>query len=227
MALAALLLLPAARAPLAAQTSPELTAELDRIFAKDEYAAKTVAQPAWVDGGARYAALEPSASASGARDIVEYDSATGQRVIVVAATALKPAGASAPLAIDGYAWSADRARLLVFTNARKVWRQNTRGDYWVLDRASGALRKLGGYAAPSTLMFAKFSPDGTRVGYVRDRDLYVEGAAGGAITRLTKAENDRIVNGTSDWVYEEELNLRDAFRWSPDGRRLAYWNFDT
>jgi dipeptidyl-peptidase-4 len=76
-------------------------------------------------------------------------------------------------------------------------------------------------------MFAKFSADGRRVGYVRDRDLYVEDAAGSAITRLTKAETDRIVNGTSDWVYEEELDLRDAFRWSPDGRRLAYWQFDT
>ena len=227
VALAAVAMLAAADALLTAQTSPTLTAELERIFSKDEYAAQTVAQPAWIDGGTRYAALEPSASAPGARDIVEYDPATGGRTVVVAATALKPAGASVPLAIDGYAWSADRARLLVFTNAKKVWRQNTRGDYWVLDRASGALRKLGGDAAASTLMFAKFSPDGTRVGYVRDRDLYVEDAAAGAITRLTKAENDRIVNGTSDWVYEEELDLRDAFRWSPDGRRLAYWNFDT
>jgi dipeptidyl-peptidase-4 len=211
----------------AAQTSPSLTAELERIFARNEYNAQTVAQPAWIDGGTRYAALEPSTSAAGARDIVEYDSATGARTVVVAASALKPAGATEPVAIDGYAWSPDRARLLVFTNAKKVWRQNTRGDYWVLDRASGALRKLGGDAAPSTLMFAKFSPDGTRVGYVRDRDLYVESATGGGITRLTKAENDRIVNGTSDWVYEEELDVRDAFRWSPDGLRLAYWNFDT
>ena len=212
---------------LTAQTSPALNAELERIFARDEYAVQTVAQPAWVDGGARYAAVEASTSVPGARDIVEYDPATGQRAVLVAASALKPAGAAAPLSIDGYAWSADRTRLLLFTNSKKVWRQNTRGDYWVLDRASGALRKLGGDAAPSTLMFAKFSPDGKRVGYVRDRDLYVEEVAGGAITRLTKAENDHIVNGTSDWVYEEELDLRDAFRWSPDGRRLAYWQFDT
>jgi dipeptidyl-peptidase 4 len=211
---------------LIAQTPPTLNAELERIFARDEYKVETVAQPAWVERGARYAAVEPSTAAAGARDLVEYDTATGQRTVVVAASALKPAGAPAPLSIDGYAWSADRARLLVFTNSKKVWRQNTRGDYWVLDRASGALRQLGGGAAPSTLMFGKFSPDGARVAYVRDRDLYVEDAAG-AITRLTKAETDRIVNGTSDWVYEEELDLRDAFRWSPDGRRLAYWQFDT
>jgi dipeptidyl-peptidase-4 len=222
--LAALLL--AATGALTAQTSP-LNAELERIFARDEYEVQTVAQPAWIDGGTRYAAVEPSVSMAGARDIVEYDAATGQRAVLVAASALTPSGAAAPLAIDGYAWSADRARLLVFTNSKKVWRQNTRGDYWVLDRASGALRQLGGDAAPSTLMFAKFSPDGRRVGYVRDRDLFVEDVTTGTVTRLTKAEHDHIVNGTSDWVYEEEFDLRDGFRWSPDGRHIAYWQFDT
>ena len=87
----------AAAAAVAAQTSPGLNAELERIFARDEYEAQTVAQPAWIDGGARYAAVEPSASVTGARDIVEYDSATGQRTVLVAASALKPAGAAAPL----------------------------------------------------------------------------------------------------------------------------------
>ena len=217
----------AAAGLLTAQAPPVLNAELERIFARDEYRVQTVAQPTWIDRGARYAAVEPSASVAGARDIVEYDSATGQRTVLVAASALKPAGAATPLSIDGYAWSADRVRLLLFTSSKRVWRQNTRGDYWVLDRASGALRQLGGDAAPSTLMFAKFSPDGRRVAYVRDRDLYVEDVAGSAITRLTKAENDHIVNGTSDWVYEEELDLRDAFRWSPDSRQIAYWQFDT
>jgi dipeptidyl-peptidase 4 len=216
-----------ATSALTAQASSTLNAELERIFAREEYTPETVAQPAWMDGGARYAAIEPSTSVPGARDIVEYDPASGRRTVLVAASSLKPAGAAAPLSIDGYTWSADRAKLLIYTNAKKVWRQNTRGDYWVLDRASGALRQVGADAVPSTLMFAKFSPDGRRVGYVRDRDLYVEELASGAVTRLTKAENEHIVNGTSDWVYEEELDLRDAFRWSPDSRQIAYWQFDT
>jgi dipeptidyl-peptidase-4 len=212
---------------LTAQAPSPLNAELERIFGRDEYKAESVAQPAWMVGGARYAAIEPSASSPGGSDIVEYDTASGRRSVLVAATSLKPAGAATPLSIDGYAWSADRAKLLIYTNAKKVWRENTRGDYWVLDRASGALRQVGADAAPSTLMFAKFSPDGRRVGYVRERDLYVEDLASSAVTRLTKAENEHIVNGTSDWVYEEELDLRDAFRWSPDGRQIAYWQFDT
>ena len=112
---------------------------------------------------------------------------------------------------------------LIFTNARKVWRYNTRGDYWVMDMDGRRLRKLGGDAPPSTLMFAKFSPDGNRVGYVRERNIYVEDLRDGNIVRLTADGSETIVNGTSDWVYEEELDLRDGFRWSPDGSKIAYW----
>mgnify|MGYP003694518391 CR=1 FL=1 len=67
-------------------------------------------------------------------------------------------------------------------------------------------------------MFAKLSPDGTQAAYVRDRNLYVETVAGGAIRQLTQDGSPTIVNGTSDWVSEEELGIRDGFRWSPDGR---------
>ena len=70
--------------------------------------------------------------------------------------------------------SRDEQKVLIFTNSERVWRSNTRGDYWVLDLKSGTLRKLGGDAKPSTLMFAKFSPDGNSVGYVRENNIYVK-----------------------------------------------------
>lgn len=160
-------------------------------------------------------------------DIVRYDAATGARSVLVSGSRLTPAGASAPLSIDDYAWSRDGRRLLLFTNTARVWRQNTRGDYWVFDLAANSLRKLGGDAQESTLMFAKFSPDGAHVAYVRANDLYVERVDDGAITRLTSDGSETTINGTSDWVYEEELGVRDGFRWSPDGTHLAYWQFDT
>ncbi len=159
--------------------------------------------------------------------LVAYDSASGAREVLADVALLTPPGATAPLAVTSYAWSADRKRALLFTNTRKVWRENTRGDYWLLDRTARSLRKLGGDAPEASLMFAKLSPDGTQAAYVRDRNLYVETIAGGAIRQLTQDGSPTIVNGTSDWVSEEELGIRDGFRWSPDGRSLAFWQFDT
>jgi dipeptidyl-peptidase-4 len=145
----------------------------------------------------------------------------------VAATQLTPSGAQEPLQLEDYTWSDDGSKLLIYTSSERVWRDNTRGDYWVLDRTSGGLRKLGGpEAKPASLMFAKFSPDGQRVGYVREGDIHVESLADGTITRLISDGSRTRVNGTTDWVYEEEFGLRDAFRFSPDGSTVAYWQFD-
>ena len=77
------------------------------------------------------------------------------------------------------------------------------------------------------MMFAKFSPDGTRVAYVSNNNIYVEDINTGKITRLTDDGSQTIVNGTFDWVYEEEFSCRDGFRWSPDGKYIAYWQSDT
>ena len=95
---------------------------------------------------------------------------------------------------------------------------------WVKQQGS---TKRGTNGAASSLMFAKFSPDATRVAYVRANNIYVERLDTGKVTALTTDGSETTINGTSDWVYEEELGLRDCFRWSPDGRRIAYWQFDT
>jgi dipeptidyl-peptidase-4 len=76
-------------------------------------------------------------------------------------------------------------------------------------------------------MFATFSPDGSKVAYVHKNNVYVEDVQSGAITQLTHDGSETIINGTSDWVYEEELDIRNAFRWSPDGKRIAYWQFNS
>ena len=77
-------------------------------------------------------------------------------------------------------------------------------------------------------MFAKFSPDGRRVGFVRENNLYVEDLASGAVTPLTTDGSRTMINGTFDWVYEEELmnNYADGWRWSPDGQSVAYWQLN-
>ncbi|MGB5660485.1 MAG: S9 family peptidase, partial [Thermoanaerobaculia bacterium] len=209
-----------------------IDAKLRRIFTDEEFEPEEFGPARWQDDGAYYTTLEPSDTVKDskdeeAKDIVRYETTTGLREVVIEAGQLVPEGRSRALEIDDYAWSEDKKRLLVFTNTERVWRRNTRGDYWVMDLATGDSRQLGGDAAPSTLMFAKFSPDGTQVAYVQGNNLYVEEIDGGSIIPLTSDGSETIINGTSDWVYEEELGIRDGFRWSPDGRHIAFWNFDS
>ena len=180
----------------------------------------------WQSDGSGYFVLEPVPGNSAA-SIVRYDAASGAKTVFVPAEKLVPPGATSALAIKQFDLSSDEQSVLIFTNTARVWRSNTRGDYWVIDRKTGKLLKLGGDAKPSTLMFAKFSPDGTRVGYVRENNIYVQNLNDGKITQLTTDGTTHLVNGTFDWVYEEELFCRDGFRWSPDGAHIAYWQLDS
>ena len=220
--LAVLFLLRSASAQVSAATSDMLR----RLYATRDFAGQSFGPTHWMNGGAGFTTIEASALVPGASDLVRYESATGTRSILVSARRLIPAGATAPLDIDDYVWGPGDTLLLVFTNTRKVWRRNTRGDYWVLNLKGGALKKLGGSGPEATLMYAKFSPSGDRVAYVRRGNIYVERLADGTITRLTTDADSLHVNGMTDWVYEEEFDLRDGFRWSPDGTKIAYWHFD-
>jgi dipeptidyl-peptidase-4 len=209
------------------QVPATATEMLHRIFASRDFSPESFGPVRWLEHGEAYTSVERSPTLTEGSDIVQYANANGQREVLVRAEQLVPAGATRALAVDEYSWSDDAKQLLLFTNTARVWRQNTRGDYWVLNRITGALRKLGGAGAPaSSLMYAKFSPQGDRVAYVRQGDLYVERVADGRIIRLTAGADSLHVNGMTDWVYEEEFNLRDGFRWSPDGAKIAFWHFD-
>jgi dipeptidyl-peptidase-4 len=201
---------------------------IDRIFGKDEEFNTQDWGPArWLKDGSGYATLEESATVKDVKDIVRYDANTGRRAVLLYGSNLVAHGESKPLKIEDYAWSDDGGKLLIFSNTKRVWRKETRGDYWLLDLKSKALKQLGGNAGPSTLMFATFSPDSRSVAYVCRNNIFVQRLDDLSITQITKDGTDTIINGTSDWVYEEEFDLRNGFRWSPDSRHIAYWQFDT
>ena len=200
---------------------------LERIFSSREFATQRFGPARWLKDGSGYTTLEPSQFKSGGRDIIRYNPENGQKEILVAADRLIPSGKSEPLEISNYTWSQDGKKLLIFTNTQRVWRQNTRGDYWVLDLQTWRLQQMGGFADPSTLMFAKFSDDGGRVAYVCLNNIYVEDLNSGKVVPLTQDGSETIINGTFDWVYEEEFGLRDGFRWSPNGKYIAYWQLDS
>ncbi len=200
---------------------------LDQIFLERNFESERFAGVVWFEDGSGYSTLEPSRAGDKGKDIVRYDPVSGQQEVLVSSSDLVPSGRSEPLDVEDHAWSKDGKKLLIFTDSQRVWRRNTRGDFWVLDMESKKLQRLGGDVGASILMFAKFSPDGDRVAYVIKNDIYVENLKSGRIERITFDGSETVINGTSDWTYEEEFGIRDGFRWSPDGRHIAFWQFDS
>lgn len=199
---------------------------LDAIYGPDAVSVDARPVSKWL-GPDAYTVLEDSTVVPGGSDIVRYDIASGHRSVLVDAAAMVPAGASSAIAVSDYEWSPDARHLLLFTRSPAARSGNPVGDYWLLDLDRHALRRLGGDAEPLSLLHAEFSPDGRSIAYVRDNNLYVETIAGGGIRQLTTDGNAFLLNGRADVAYEEEFGLGKAFKWSPDSRRIAYWQFDT
>jgi len=197
---------------------------LEDVYQNNIYTPKGYGPVRWMKDNKGYSTLENSPNGN---EIVRYEVNSGERKILISANQLRLPGKGKALPISDYAWSNDNDKLLLFTNTRKVWRYHTRGDYWVLNMRDGKLTQLGKGLEEASLMFAKFSPDGNRAAYVSKQNIYSEDLNSGIITQLTKDGGENIINGTFDWVYEEELDDRDGFRWSPDGKNIAYWHFNT
>ena len=158
--------------------------------------------------------------------IILHDMASAKETILVTRDQLTPAGSTDPLSFNIYSFSPDYRRLLIFTNTVKVWRYHTKGDYWIYDTLTKKLWQLGKGLPTQSLMYAKISPDGTKAAYVSGHNIYTEDLTTHKITQLTTTGTRKFINGTFDWVYEEEFGCRDGFRWSPDSKKIAFWQVD-
>jgi dipeptidyl-peptidase-4 len=159
-------------------------------------------------------------------EIVTITLPKNERKTVISRALLTPPNAANPINVRSFQLNTDGTKALIYTNTKRVWRQDSRGDYWVADITNNTLKQIGKGKPASSLMFAKFSPDGSKVAYVSEHNIYVEDLASGAIKALTTNGTTRMINGTFDWVYEEEFGCLDGFRWSPDGKSIAYWQID-
>lgn len=204
--------------------SNELT--IDRIFNSREFYPEFFGSVTWYNDGESYVKLERNEKDMRVREVVAYNSLNQDKMVLASVEDLTPQGSDQPLSISSIQFTADESKILIFTNTKRVWRTNTKGDYWVLDLGSKKLKQLGKELPTSSLMFAKFSPDNKSVAYVSEFNVYMEDFETGEITPLTKDGTRDIINGTFDWVYEEELFCKDGFRWSPDGKRVALWQLD-
>ncbi len=204
--------------------APQATAQelsVETIYGSDDLDARSYAVE-WMPDGRHFARLVPDEA--GVPEVWRIAAVSGDSVKLISAAELIPLAGSGPVRIESVRFSASGDRVLLFTDAERVWRDRTRGSYFVFDVPTRRLIPVGN--APGDQMFAKFSPDADQVAFVRSGDLFVFDLAADVERRLTHDGSGTVVNGTTDWLYEEELGLRDAFRWSPDGHRIAYWRFD-
>jgi dipeptidyl-peptidase-4 len=159
-------------------------------------------------------------------EIVELDSRDASKKTVLVTNEMLTPPNRQPVWVEKFSLSDDGQKVLIFTNTKRVWRYHTRGDYWVYDLAAKTLKQIGKNRPPSSLMFAKLSPDGRKAAYVSGHNIYLEDIATGGVKQLTFDGTKKLINGTFDWVYEEEFDCRDGFRWSPDSKAIAYWQID-
>ena len=127
------------------------------------------------------------------------------------------------LPVADYATSNDKKRVLIFTGRESIYRHSSKAYSYIYDFASGKLQKLD----TAKLLHADFSPDGSKIAFVKENNLYLYDVASGntkAITTDGKWNN--IINGNCDWVYEEEFSFTQAYQWSPKGNYIAYYRFD-
>jgi dipeptidyl-peptidase-4 len=177
------------------------------------------AQINWTNDGDSYFKLEEN-------QLVTYTLPNNDVKTVISKEQLTPAGKTEPIKVAHFSFSSDQEKVLLFTNTQRVWRLNTRGDYWVFNFKTNTLTQIGKSLPPSSLMFAKFSPDGNTIAYVSGNNLYSEDYSSGKMKPLTTDGTVSLINGTFDWAYEEEFACRDGFRWSPDSKSIAYWQID-
>ncbi len=129
------------------------------------------------------------------------------------------------LDFDDYFFNTDESKVLLTTNTSYIYRRSFTAEYYVLDLKTGKRAPLDNTRKPQ--MLAEYSPDGTKVSYIYNNNLYVKDLGTDKITQLTTdGKFNQIINGTTDWVYEEEFSITKAYGWSPDSKLIAFLRFD-
>jgi len=186
---------------------------IEDFTTKNTFAQKSVNGINWMNDGKFYTSITDN-------KIIKYDIALGQPV----ETIVDGNELSEKITIDSYQMSADEKKLLLTTHFENIYRRSFKADYYIYDIASKSLRKLSEGGKQS---YANFSPDGSKVAFTRDNNLFYTTVSDLKEVQLTSdGKFNFIINGSTDWVYEEELGFAQAFYWSPDSKKIAFYRFD-
>jgi dipeptidyl-peptidase 4 len=186
---------------------------VDDFTLRPTFSQKSVSGIKWMKDGKFYSSLKDN-------KIIKYNVTTGEMVeTLLDGNALSPI-----ISIEDYSFSADEKQILLSTSFEQLYRWSFKADYYVYNLAAKSLKKLSGGGKQS---YATFSPDGARIAFVRDNNLFVVSLLDMKETAITTdGAFNEIINGSTDWVYEEEFGFTTAFFWSPDSKKIAYYRFD-
>jgi dipeptidyl-peptidase 4 len=212
------LLFAAAGAPVTAADKPSLT--LDSIFASGDFLSRRLDNVQWSNDSSRFTFLKPGPG-TGRAAIYEHQVASGEEQVLVPASALQYGGE--PIEVTGYRYSHDRRYLLLDGPRTRTWDSNIEGPHYVHDTQSGSMTALAG--GSTALRNVQLSPTGRHVGWVLDNDLHVTDLESGETVAVTTDGSENIFNAILDYG-STMFGSDSAWRWSPNGRRIAFWRLD-
>ena len=168
-----------------------------------------------MNDGEHYSTIEKTEDG---QEIIKYRFKNGKKV----RTLFKSTDFEIPK-IGKYTFSENEKQLLLATETKSIYRYSSKSVYYIYDIHNDKISKL----SDKKVMYANFSPQGNKVAYVLDNNLFIKDIKSGTITQVTSdGKKNHIINGASDWVYEEEFALVRSFEWAPDGEHIAYYKFD-
>ncbi len=188
---------------------------LEDVFKKGTFSQKSVYGINWMKDGQFYSSL---VQRNGAPAVVKINLATGAEAGVLLD------GKALGVNFSSYSFNSDETRALIATDVESIYRRSSKGVFYVVDLATGQKQQL---MNGEKISYATLSPDNDKVAFVKDNNLYMVELAGNKLTQITSdGEWNKIINGAADWVYEEEFSMAQAFKWSPDGKKIAFIRFD-
>ena len=202
----------------------ELT--LEDIFNSSKFAGKTVSGIHWMKDGKRYSFFERDTAAK-ATNLFLYGVKENARSLVVSTASLRLQPEDPPFRFTSYQWSPDESHILFISappEREYLSRLTPAGNIFMYQLKTHSFRRLTNVSEPQYNV--KFSPDGNSIGLVRGNNILTLDIASGAERQLTSDGAEHIINGKFDWVYEEEFDISDGWRWSPDSKHIAFWRLD-
>lgn len=205
---------------LTAQSVKQITNE--DIFVKGTFRQENVYGMNWLKSGEHYAAY--GSGVEGNR-LFRYEIKTGKKLdMIFDEEELVPEGQSKPIKTSGFFFSPDESKILFTTEVEYIYRYSTREFCYVYDVAT---KKLTPLSTNGKQRLEAFSPDSKKIAFVRDNNIFIKDLVSGTETQVTQdGVMNKIINGGTDWVYEEEFALPNGMYWSPDGKKLAFYRFD-